>query len=60
MLAAGMPEDVPDRLLGSLADYAREPGPTTDTVQRLLGRPARTYANWAAEHSAAFTREEHR
>ncbi|WP_328834640.1 NAD(P)H-binding protein [Streptomyces europaeiscabiei] len=55
MLAAGLPEEVPDRLLGSLADYAREAGPTTDTVRRLLGRPARTYATWARDHRAAFT-----
>jgi uncharacterized protein YbjT (DUF2867 family) len=38
----------------------RSPGPTTDTVRRLLGRPARTYARWALDHSAAFAREEHR
>ncbi|MDX3458360.1 NAD(P)H-binding protein [Streptomyces sp. ME02-8801-2C] len=55
MLAAGLPEEVPDRLLGSLADYARNAGPTTDTVRRLLGRPARTYATWAQDHRAAFT-----
>jgi uncharacterized protein YbjT (DUF2867 family) len=55
MLAAGLPDEVPDRLLGSLADYAREAGPTTDTVRRLLGRPARTYATWADDHRAAFT-----
>lgn len=54
MLAAGLPDEVPDRLLGSLADYAREAGPTTDTVRRLLGRPARTYATWAADHRSAF------
>jgi len=55
MLAGGLPDEVPDRLLGSLADYAREPGPTTDAVRRLLGRPARTYATWATDHRAAFT-----
>jgi hypothetical protein len=49
-----LPEEVPDRLLGSQADYARNPGPTTDTVRRLLGRPARSYQTWAAEHAAAF------
>lgn len=58
MLAAGLPDEVPDRLLGSLADYAREAGPTTDTVRLLLGRPARTYATWAEDHSAAFTRKQ--
>lgn len=60
MLAAGLPDEVPDRLLGSLADYAREAGPTTDTVRRLLGRPARTYATWAMDHSSAFAGEGHR
>ncbi|MEU1510739.1 NAD(P)H-binding protein [Streptomyces sp. NPDC005811] len=54
MLAQGLPEEVPDRLLGSLADYARRPGPTTATVADLLGRPARTFADWARAHAPAF------
>ncbi|MRH93399.1 NAD(P)H-binding protein [Nocardia sp. SYP-A9097] len=54
MLAQGLPDDVPDRLLGSLADYAREAGPTTDTVRKLLGRPALSFAVWAVENAGAF------
>jgi uncharacterized protein YbjT (DUF2867 family) len=54
MLAAGLPADVPVRLLGSLADYARQPGPSSPDVADLLGRPARTFAEWAADHQAAF------
>jgi uncharacterized protein YbjT (DUF2867 family) len=54
MLAQGLPEDVPDRLLGSLADYAKQPGPSSKTVEQVLGRPALTFAEWAAEHAAAF------
>jgi uncharacterized protein YbjT (DUF2867 family) len=54
MLAQGLPEDVPDRLLGSLADYARQPGPSSNTVEQVLSRPALTFAEWAAEHAAAF------
>ncbi len=54
MLAQGLPEEIPDRLLGSLADYAVQAGPTTATVEQLLGRPARTFADWAADHAAAF------
>ncbi|MFJ8108284.1 NAD(P)H-binding protein [Streptomyces sp. NPDC096132] len=54
MLAQGLPEEVPDRLLGSLADYAHQPGPTTDTVEKLLGRPARTFADWAHDNAPAF------
>jgi uncharacterized protein YbjT (DUF2867 family) len=54
MLAQGLPEDVPDRMLGYLADHATRPGPSTDTVRQLLGRPALTFATWAAENAAAF------
>ncbi|CAM5649138.1 NAD(P)H-binding protein [Streptomyces purpurascens] len=54
MLAQGLPEEVPDRLLGSLADYAHRPGPTTSTVDDLLGRPARTFADWARDNAHAF------
>ncbi|MFF2849759.1 NAD(P)H-binding protein [Streptomyces sp. NPDC058001] len=54
MLAQGLAEDLPDRLLGSLADYANTPGPTTDTVEQLLGRPALTFAAWATDNIAAF------
>jgi uncharacterized protein YbjT (DUF2867 family) len=54
MLAQGLPEEVPARLLGSLADYATRPGPTTSTVADLLGRPALTFADWARDHASAF------
>lgn len=55
MTAQGLPEDVPARLLGSLSDYARDPGPTSDVVAHLLGRPALGFVTWAADHAAAFT-----
>ncbi|WP_340683544.1 NAD(P)H-binding protein [Amycolatopsis coloradensis] len=54
MLAQGLPEEVPARLLGSLADYSERPGPTTTTVEELLGRPALTFAGWARDNAAAF------
>jgi uncharacterized protein YbjT (DUF2867 family) len=54
MLAQGLPEEVPARLLGSLSDYAIKPGPTTNTVAELLGRPALTFADWARDNAAAF------
>ncbi|MCK2215956.1 NAD(P)H-binding protein [Actinomadura sp. ATCC 31491] len=56
MLGQGLPEEIPDRLLGSLADYAERPGPATDAVPAVLGRPALTFAAWAAEHAGAFRR----
>jgi uncharacterized protein YbjT (DUF2867 family) len=54
LLAQGLPEDVPDRVIGYAAACLKQPGPTTDTVEQLLGRPALTFATWAAEHAAAF------
>jgi hypothetical protein len=54
LIAQGVPEDVPDRMLGSLADYAKQPGPSSHTVEQILGRSALTFAAWAAEHAAAF------
>jgi hypothetical protein len=39
------------------ARYARGAGPAetvTDEVQKVLGRPARTYADWVADHATAF------
>ncbi|WP_086841672.1 NAD(P)H-binding protein [Amycolatopsis kentuckyensis] len=56
LLAQGLPEEVPARLLGSLADYSERPGPTTGTVEALLGRPALTFADWARDNAAAFAR----
>jgi uncharacterized protein YbjT (DUF2867 family) len=49
MIAQGLPEEVPDRLLGYLADCVERPGPTSTTVEQILGRRARTFAEWAAE-----------
>ena len=54
MIAQGVPEDVPDRMLGYLAECARQPGPSTTAVEKVLGRPALTFAEWAADHASAF------
>lgn len=34
--------------------FAEEPERVTDTVERLLGRPARTFREWAEDHAADF------
>ena len=54
MLAQGLPEDVPERLLGYWSGLDQQPGPSSDTVEQVLGRPALTFAEWAVEHAAAF------
>src|SRR5215470_3923761 len=54
MLARGLPEDIPDRMLGYLAEYVQQPGPSSDTLECILQRPALTFNEWAVEHAAAF------
>src|SRR4029453_17417839 len=56
MLARGLPADVPDRMLGYLADSVERPGPSSHTVQQILGRRALTFSEWATEHAAEFRR----
>ncbi|HET8842404.1 MAG TPA: NAD(P)H-binding protein [Ktedonobacteraceae bacterium] len=54
VLAQGLPEHVPDRLIGYWSDHVLQPGPSSDAVEQILGRPALTFAQWVAEHAAAF------
>lgn len=56
MLAQGLPEDVPDRLLGYWSRLEQEPAPepSTTAMEQILRRPALTFTQWAAEHAAAF------
>ena len=54
LLAQGLPEHVPDRLIGYWSDRVLQPGPSSDAVEQILSRPALTFAQWAAEHAAAF------
>ena len=50
MLAAGLPEDVVEGLIASFAAVARAGDTTpTGTVERVLGRPARPFAEYVAE-----------
>ena len=52
--AAGFPDDV----VQAVIDYGRNPPPeaytVVPTVEQVTGRPARTFAAWAAEHAGAF------
>ncbi|HEY3560545.1 MAG TPA: NAD(P)H-binding protein [Kribbella sp.] len=54
MAANGLPEAFATALMNR---YARGGDATvTDTVERVLGRPARTFAEWVAGHRGAFGR----
>ncbi|MEU9834958.1 NAD(P)H-binding protein [Streptosporangium sp. NPDC048047] len=54
----GYPAEIVDWLFGMWAESARDPAPVDEeraaVVRRLTGRPARTFARWAADHAAAF------
>ncbi|MBB3725124.1 NAD(P)H-binding protein [Nonomuraea dietziae] len=50
-----MPAPVVGSLLAYWAAASEEPAAIEDTTQTLLGRPARTFRQWAAENAAAFS-----
>ncbi|TDC19001.1 NAD-dependent epimerase/dehydratase family protein [Streptomyces sp. 8K308] len=52
--AAGHPEDVIGFLVEAYGNTPEVGRTVVDTVQRVTGRPARTFAQWAAEHADAF------
>ena len=55
MVARGMPEPFVTALMARYARHVDRPQhPPTDTVEKVLGRPARTFAQWIAEHRGAF------
>ncbi|WP_234334944.1 NAD(P)H-binding protein [Streptomyces sp. NRRL S-118] len=49
-----IPAEFADALLDHWRAGAPESLPQTRTVEELTGRPARTFAQWAADHAAAF------
>ncbi|QGV82673.1 NAD-dependent epimerase/dehydratase family protein [Streptomyces ficellus] len=52
--AEGRPQDVIDFLLEVYGDTPVEGRTVHDTVERVTGRPARTFAEWARTHADAF------
>lgn len=52
-----MPEAFADALLAYWKSHDGSPVALTDTLERLIGHPPRTFEEWAADHSAAFTRQ---
>jgi uncharacterized protein YbjT (DUF2867 family) len=53
-MAAHVPAPIVANLLDVWAAATAGPAPIGDTTQTLLGRPARTFAQWAAENRDAF------
>ncbi|GAA4997578.1 NAD(P)H-binding protein [Actinopolymorpha pittospori] len=55
MVAHGMPEQMVDTMLSLWAAGAGHPAAVETGVQSVLGRRPRSYAEWVADHAAAFT-----
>jgi uncharacterized protein YbjT (DUF2867 family) len=58
MLAQGLPEPFVRALMARYARGVGQIAPVTGEVERILGRPARTYAQWVADHAAAFRNQQ--
>jgi uncharacterized protein YbjT (DUF2867 family) len=54
MVAHGFAEPFVTALLALQAAAVGQPAVTTGEVDKILGRPARTFAEWAADHAADF------
>jgi uncharacterized protein YbjT (DUF2867 family) len=54
MVAHGFPEPFVEALMARYAKEVGQPARLTGEVEKILGRPARTYAGWVADHAAAF------
>ncbi len=54
MVQQGIPEPFVQALMARYAREVSQPAPVTGEVARVLGRPARTYAEWVADHADAF------
>lgn len=53
-IQAGFPEALADGFLAIQAESYGQPGLVSGEVEKILGSPAQTYAEWAAEHVADF------
>ena len=51
----GTPEWALDAVIGYWEFSDGAPGPLTDLVEKITGRPALSFAQWAADHAADFT-----
>jgi uncharacterized protein YbjT (DUF2867 family) len=60
MVQQGIPEPFVDVLMARYAREIGQPAPVTGEVERILGRPARTYAQWVADHAGAMRQETRR
>jgi len=53
-MIASQPSEIVDTVLGYLAATDGAPGRVADTVERITGRPGRTYYEWVNDHRVEF------
>jgi uncharacterized protein YbjT (DUF2867 family) len=58
MIQQGIPEAFVEALMARYAREVGQPAPLSGEVERILGRPARTYAEWVADHADDFRNEQ--
>ncbi|MFF3847844.1 NAD(P)H-binding protein [Streptomyces sp. NPDC002328] len=54
LMGRAMPAPVVEMVLGYLAEAVLDPPAVVDTVERVTGVPARSFARWAADHAGDF------
>jgi uncharacterized protein YbjT (DUF2867 family) len=54
MIQAGFPAALAAGFLTMQAESYGQPGLVSGEVEKILGRPGLTFAEWAADHAAAF------
>jgi uncharacterized protein YbjT (DUF2867 family) len=60
LIEQGFPVGFARALLDLQAEYAARPAPVSGELAEILGRPARSFADWVADNAAAFSGEPNR
>jgi uncharacterized protein YbjT (DUF2867 family) len=55
MIRQGLPEELVTALMGWYERGSRQPAMVTSEVEKILGQPAKTFADWVADNAAAFS-----
>ena len=56
-IALGFGAQFADAYVALLADTVDRPALVTHDVEKILGRPAESFAQWVAEHRQSFTNQ---
>jgi uncharacterized protein YbjT (DUF2867 family) len=54
IIALGLPRSFADAMMARYSRELETPYPVTDGVEKILGHPARSYAEWVVDHTSAF------